>query len=79
MKDGAKVKGVVMEKEKLNGNMAYAEIALLVEIVSSLIYLYYLPVTAYNMNYFLTLQTLTSINYRLPYLLLSTDISLSSC
>ena len=31
------------------------------------------------MNYFLTLQTLTSINYRLPYLLLSTDISLSSC
>ena len=46
VKDGAKVKGVVMEKEKLNGNMAYAEIALLVEIVSSLIYLYYLPVTA---------------------------------
>ena len=44
VKDGVKVKAVVMEKEKRNGNMAYAEIVLLVASVSSLTCSYYLPV-----------------------------------
>ena len=56
MKDGVKVKAVVMEKEERNGNMAYVEIVLLVECVSWLLtYLYYLPVNTnllINMNDF---------------------------